>query len=573
MEAQFAKSAYRHFLIWGVFSSLSITVCTLVDAILVGNLVGSDGLAVVNIATPVFLVLALFGLTIAVGANILIGRRLGAADVEGANRIFHAQVFLGVAIGLLCLVFFVLFQDGLCRFLGAKGVLFPLAKQYLTVVFFSAPLFVLYHIFAVSVRTDGDPRLAAISAATVIGVNLSLDILFMWGLGWGIFGASASLCIAEALGMAVLLLHFKKKHALLRLQLSFPSFADIKGFVVNGFGVGSAFIFQAIVMLVFNTLLLANGSGDGVIYVAVFGVIYTMSMVPFAVFDGAGHAVSTVVSIFAGEKDGKGMLTVLGQGIKIVSSAGLLISVIFILGAGEIIRFFGLADTAPPATAVLAFRVFTVSILFTGINTVVTAFWQSVGRARLASVMSVTRNFILMLALGFALISRYQIVGLSVAYVCSEALCLLGILLVLLFSGSKSYIAEKYQFANRIYEKYYTIRTESIAQVSADLGQLCEDWEISPKQAFFINLIVEELILNIIKFGLKETGKEHYIAVKLLDNGGEYILRIRDNVSTYNPFDSSGDEIDRAAIKMITTKTKYYDYQRKLIFNYLYLIV
>ena len=37
--------------------------------------------------------------------------------------------------------------------------------------------------------------------------------------------------------------------------------------------------------------------------------------------------------------------------------------------------------------------------------------------------------------------------------------------------------------------------------------------------------------------------------------------------------DNSGDEIDNAVIQMIQTKTKYYDYQRKLIFNYLYLIL
>lgn len=573
MEAKFAKSAYWNFLIWGVCSSLGVTVSTFVDAVLVGNIIGSDGLAVVNISTPVFLVYSLFGLTIGVGANVLIGRRLGAADVEEANRVFNAQVFTGAVIGLLCLVFSVLLQDEICRFLGAKDALLPLGRQYLTVVFFSAPLFVLYHILAVSVRTDGDPKLAAISSATVILTNLSLDILFMVVLEWGIIGASASLCLAEALGMAVLLLHFGKKYSLLRFRLSLPGFADVKYFVVNGFGVGSAFIFQASVIFVFNILLLADGTGQGVMHVAIFGVIYTMSMIPFAVFDGAGSAISTVVSIFAGEKDGKSMLTVLRQGINIVSLAGVLVSVAFLFGAGGIVRFFGIAGDTALSTATLAFRIFAASILFTGINTVVTAFWQAIGRARLASVMSVMRNFLLILGLGFFLIPKNQIAGLSVAYVGSEVVCLLGILPVLLFSSSKSYIAEKFQPTNRIQEKYYTINTGSISRVSADLGQLCEDWEISSKQAFFINLIVEELILNIIKFGLKDKGKEHYISIKLLDNGGEYIVRIRDNVNTYNPFDSGGDEIDRAAIKMITAKTKYYDYQRKLIFNYLYLII
>ena len=58
-----------------------------------------------------------------------------------------------------------------------------------------------------------------------------------------------------------------------------------------------------------------------------------------------------------------------------------------------------------------------------------------------------------------------------------------------------------------------------------------------------------------------------------MDNQSEVILRIRDNVHTYNPFDSEGDDIDNAVIHLITQKTHYYNYQRKLIFNYLYLIL
>ena len=88
MDTKFAGSAYRYFLIWGICTSLVTTICTIVDAILVGNLVGPDGLAVANISTPVFLLYALFGITIGVGANVHIGRMLGASDVNSANLKF-----------------------------------------------------------------------------------------------------------------------------------------------------------------------------------------------------------------------------------------------------------------------------------------------------------------------------------------------------------------------------------------------------------------------------------------------------------------------------------------------------
>ena len=96
METNYAKSAYRTFLFWGVCSSLGVTVSTLVDATLVGNFIGSTGLAVANIATPVFLLYLLMGITLGGGAGVLIGKKLGEADLKGANRIFGSVLSAGL---------------------------------------------------------------------------------------------------------------------------------------------------------------------------------------------------------------------------------------------------------------------------------------------------------------------------------------------------------------------------------------------------------------------------------------------------------------------------------------------
>ena len=572
MDTKFAKSAYWNFLLWGMCSSLSVTLSTIIDATLVGNFVGSSGLAVSNLATPVYLLYALFGLTLGMGSSVLIGGKLGASDVEGANDLFHQVLTAGLVLGLACMVLVLAFRSSLCRFLGAEGELLALAQPYLTVVFTAAPVFILYHILNLCVCTDGAPKLAAAASAVVIAVNLGLDLLFMAVLRWGIVGASAALCIGEGLGLVVLLTHFTRKNALLKLRLKRPRRESLKGFVGNGFGVGSSQIFQALVMLVFNTLLLADGE-DGVTHVAIFGVIYTMSTVPQAVFDGAGSAMTTVVSIFTGERDDEGILTVLKLGLKIVCAAGAVIAAGFLLGAERILCFFGLEGDSIPQ-AVNAFRIYSVSVIFMGVNALAVSFWQSIGWAKLAAWMSAARNFVLMLALGVLLIPGMSITGLGLTYVCSEAVCLLAA--AVLLGGSAAYVRKKYRMTGAVFERYYTIQTESVTQIAADLEQLCEEWEIGPQQTFFINLMAEELLINIIKFGLTDSQKEYYIAIRVMkqDSGEDgYIMRIRDNVNSYNPFEHRGDDIDNAVIRMIRTKTRYYDYQRKLIFNYLYLIL
>ena len=560
-------------MLWGILTSLAMTVCTIVDALLIGNLVGSEGLAVTNLSTPVFLSYGLFGIMLGVGANVKIGRLLGAAETEEANRVFRQVLLAGLLIGVLCWVP-LFFRGGFFRLLGVTESLMPLAERYLTVVLYAAPLFILYHILSASVRTDSDPKLATAASAVVITVNLGLDLFFMLVLKMGIMGASLSLCIAEALGVLTLLSHFAKKRALLRLRLALPAWAELRGFAVNGFGIGSAYIFQAIVMLAFNTLLIRCGGADGELYVAIYGVLYSVSMVPFAVYDGAANALSTVTAFFLGEADTDSVLYVFRRALLLTVLIGAGIGLVCFVFAGQLAAFFGLPAEVAAGTAAAALRLFSVSIVFTGINTVVTAFWQAIGRAGYAGVMSVLRNFLLMLAGGFLLISRERILGLSAVYICTELVCCLLALLVRAVRGSRGFLRALCPPGGRVFEEQYEIRTGSMERISANLERICDEWEISPKTSLFINFICEELLLNIIKFGLGDKNRSYYIAIRLMEReDGTYVLRIRDNVRTFNPFETDGDEIDNGVLTLIRRKTRQYDYQRKMIFNYLYIVI
>lgn len=572
MNNSFAKSAYRHFVIWGVLTSLALTICTISDALLVGNLVGSDGLAATNFSTPVFLFYALFGIMLGVGASVKIGRALGASDEVEANRIFRSLLGLGVTVGVLCWIA-LLFRPAFFRLLGVTDELYPLTSRYLTVVLCCAPLFILYHILSAAVRTDSDPKLAALASGVVISVNLLLDLLFMLGFRWGIIGASSALCIAEGAGVLTLLRHFSKPRVLLKLRLALPKWRDFTDFAANGFGMGSAYVFQALAMLVFNNLLIRYGGQDAAMNVAIFGVIYTTSTIPFAVYDGASNALSTITAFFLGEADVESIYTVLRRALTLVIAFGAVISGICFLFAQQIAGIFGLPPEVSAGMAAKAIRLFSFSLLFTGVNTVIIAFWQSIGRAGLAGGMSALRNCILLLVLGVRFVSTMAVRGISLDYVCTEVLCCLLSLLVLLLSNSRKYLKQNCKSPDRVFENRYVIRTDSMEQISGDLERIGEEWEIPMKKALTINFICEELLLNIIKFGLEDEKKEHYIAIRLMEQNGEYALRIRDNVRSFNPFETEGDAIDNGVLALIQKKSQRYTYQRKMIFNYLYMVI
>lgn len=566
----FAGSAYSSFLIWGICSSLSTTICTIVDSLLVGNLAGSDGLAVVNVATPVYLLYALCGVTVGIGANVRIGRLLGEAKEDEANRVFSAQLTIGLAIALACLSP-LLFRDAYYSFIGVTAQLYGLADEYLRIVLWAAPIFIMYHILSASVKTDSDPRTAAISSAVVIGTNIILDFTFMKGLQMGVRGASLSLCIAETLGLLVLLTHFLKKHRMLRIRLSVPMLADVRYFLWNGFSSGSAFVFSAVVMLVFNTLLFRFKGDAGTFYVAVYGILYTVQTIPCGIFEGASVSLSTVTPFLIGESDADGAARIRRRALTVAAAAGAAIALLCAGFPGRIMGFFGIAHAA----AERALQLFALSLIPMGINTVTTSFWQAIGRTRLANTLSVLRNCAAILVFGIALIPVFNIKGVALAYCASELLCLLFVLTVRKVSPSDTFVRESCSSYDRKFEADYRMEKESMERISSDIAALCDQWGIGARQSFLINFVCEEVLLNIIKFavGSKKSRRQYYISVKIIAKGGDYILCIKDNVGLYNPFESNGDAIDNGVLNLIKKKSKKYEYQRKLIFNYLYISV
>ena len=223
-------------------------------------------------------------------------------------------------------------------------------------------------------------------------------------------------------------------------------------------------MFQAIIMGIFNQLLIASGDG-GTFPVAFFSITYTMSTFAYAIFDGSAAALTPVVSIVSGERDADGIEDVVRLAFKIVIAAGLCVTAGYSMFSVQIIRFFGIRDPVQMQMASDGFRIFSLSLVFAGVNTLVTSFWQSISRARLAGIMSVIRNFILMLFLGISLIPEYQTTGLSMTYLCCEGICTIAVVLVLIFSNSVKRLREEYSVIQRTYEKAYVISKDSISQV------------------------------------------------------------------------------------------------------------
>ena len=139
---------------------VSWSLLTIIDGIFVGQGVGSNGIAAINICYPVFLVLAGFSLMVGMGVSVVASIHLShnKADAARANMT-HAVVFSSI-VTLLAMALVLLFPQQISKTLGASPQLLPLVRDYMVYLIPSA-LFMVWSIVGLFViRLDGAPQYA-----------------------------------------------------------------------------------------------------------------------------------------------------------------------------------------------------------------------------------------------------------------------------------------------------------------------------------------------------------------------------------------------------------------------------
>ena len=110
-----------------VFGALFI----IVDGIFVGNGLGSDALAAINIVVPIFTVMTGIGLMFGMGAAIIATIQLSRGKRGNANVVITESFIISSLLMLLCSIIGVCFPDEIVILLGAPSAIVSQASEYL----------------------------------------------------------------------------------------------------------------------------------------------------------------------------------------------------------------------------------------------------------------------------------------------------------------------------------------------------------------------------------------------------------------------------------------------------------
>ena len=408
---------FARYVSFNVLGMVGVSVYILADTFFIANGVGSDGLAALNFSIVLYTVLQATGLMLGIGAATEFQVCSARGDRTGANRVFTtALVMAGVAAAVLLAVVEA-FAAPLSSLLGADEATLPLTVTYLRTIFAFAPLFLLNNVLLPFVRNDGSPQLAMVAMLVGSFGNIALDALFIFGLGWGMFGAAFATGFAPLMSMAVLLIHFLRKcntFRPVRLHLR----ARLVGHIAAlGF---SSFVVElsgGLVLLVLNLVILAF---EGTIGVAAYGVVANFAFVASALFVGIAQGIQPLASnAYARGSD---------RDVRAVLRLALLTAL-------------AIAATtyAAVALAVDGMRVYFLGYFFAGANIVAAAFFSAVEQPVCGLAISIVRGLPAMLAFAAVLAALFGMAGVWATFPAAEAatFALTAVLLVRFVRGSR----------------------------------------------------------------------------------------------------------------------------------------
>ncbi len=414
-----------------VLGMIGLSCYILADTFFVSKGLGTNGLAALNLAIPIYSFIHGSGLMLGIGGATKYSIVKVQKASENSDRIFTNTLYMGALLAILFMLTGFFFSDRLTMLLGADGEAAAMTKIYLKVILLFAPAFLFNDIFICFVRNDGNPRLSMTAMLLGSISNIILDYIFIFPLKLGILGAVLATGAAPVLSMLILSRHLIKKKNSFHLQRTKPSPVIIGSVISLGIPSLIAEMSSGIVMIVFNSIFMTLSGNVGV---AAYGIIANLSLVVISIYTGIAQGMQPIISRAYGKGSQDSAMQTLRYGIFTMLSLSAIIYLGIYFLSGFIAGIFNSEGNLQlQAIAVSGLKLYFTAVPFAGFNILLSSFFTSTEKALPSHLLSLLRGFILIIPMAFLLSYLAKATGLWLAFPITEGIvCLAGAITYLL---------------------------------------------------------------------------------------------------------------------------------------------
>ncbi len=385
-----------------VIGMLVSALYNIVDRIFIGRGVGELALAGVAISFPLMLVQIAFSVLIGVGTTSLISISLGEKNRDKAERVLGNGFFLNILVSVAIAGVGLAFLDPFLRIFGASEAVLPYARAFTRVILLGSFFATVSQGVNGFIRGEGNPRVAM--ATQLIGplLNVFLCPLFIFVLKLGIVGSALATIISQAVGTVWVLGYYLSGRSLLKLRIR--NFMPRRDIVLSILAIGSAVFLSELASAVMNGIMnnqLERYGGD--MAVTAMGIVFAIANLFMLTLIGINMGVQPVIGYNYGARQ---FARVRKAELSAIVAATVFVTLGFaaiqLFPSAFVTLFAGPGSDVHDAGAYALRHYFLVAPLI-GFQIVGSGYFQAVGKPRQSLLLSLSRQFIILVPLLYLL--------------------------------------------------------------------------------------------------------------------------------------------------------------------------
>ena len=377
---------------------------SIVDRMYIGHIPGEGdaALAGVGVCGPVVTMAGSVAFLIAVGGAPLMSMRMGEGREDEAARILSTCARMLVVASVLLMALVLPLRRPMLRLFGASEATSPCAEAYFTVYMCGTLFALLASGLNQFIIAQGFARTGMLLVMLGAALNLLLDPVFIFLLGWGVRGAAAATVLSQLVSAAGALWFLTRGQAALRLTRQ-PFSAQIAKKVLRmGFAPFSIIAVDNAMIIAMNAVLQRyGGAAQGDMLVTCATIAQSFMLVVTMPLGGITSGTETILAFNYGALRVDRVRE--GQR-RIFALCVLYTAVMFVLArlAGPLFVRLFTQDAQQAALSFWAIRVCTLAVIPLGVQYEVVDGFTALGQVRLAFALSFFRKLVYFIAL-FAL--------------------------------------------------------------------------------------------------------------------------------------------------------------------------
>jgi len=533
-EGTFIKKKFTKLYIAAFLGWLVALLGGMADSIIAGLFLDSEAVSAVGLITPISSLIYFLAYLISIGTALYYAKTLGAFQYEKAKKIAGMGIFVAIVVGILLVIFLLIFREQILGFYGVEGQIYQYAEEYFWPTIISSGLCTLIWTIYYLVSYDGDEVNILIVDIFMAVANSAFSLLFVQTMG--IEGLAYGTLLSEIGGGLLLIPHFFKKSNSIRFKFHF-SWKELFYICKLASATALVTLYIGVIDVIFNKLVIELFTED---YLPAYAVINVAMNFANALICSINAGV-VFISVAYGENNPFAQKRIMKLTNTFVFFSSIALTIVMEFLAPVWPTLYAIEDPGVYDAAVYAGRIVPIFFLAAGYIYTYLEYYQATEKPLEGNILSLSYMLFGPIVISIPLAFLFGFDAMSFGFAITPVFSILVLVLYFVFTKKIKKAPNLIQDTDEQEIHFdFKIDVDSIVEVRNKIGQYLTEQKVDSSLVNKVEVIFEDAMT----FIMKRNKKKIICECSVLINDKHIRLITKDNGVIFDLVEEADNSVD-----------------------------